>query len=179
LVALYKYGGLYMDMDVIVLKPLDSLSNTMGSEILANGEIRLNGAIMAFNKSSPFLRQCLEEFTATYDDTLLEWNGAELVTRVANSSIGKGGKRWIEDADVLQIQEPFAFFPIPSSKISRYFVAPTDKQQDEEKELLGRIIDEAYTTHLWNRLTASVVPENGSVIETILNRHCLHCTDIL
>jgi hypothetical protein len=40
-----------MDMDVIVLKPLDSLSNTMGSEILANGEIRLNGAIMAFNKS--------------------------------------------------------------------------------------------------------------------------------
>ncbi|CAM6041137.1 unnamed protein product [Sphagnum compactum] len=179
LVALYKYGGVYMDMDVIVLKPLDSLSNTVGSEILANGEIRLNGAIMAFNKSSPFLRQCLEEFTATYDDTLLEWNGAELVTRVANSSIGKGGKRWIEDADVLQIQEPFAFFPIPSSKISRYLVAPTDKQQDEEKELLGRIIDEAYTTHLWNRLTASMVPENGSVIETILNRHCLHCTDIL
>jgi len=61
----------------------------------------------------------------------------------------------------------------------RYFVAPTDKQQDEEKELLGRIIDEAYTTHLWNRLTASVVPENGSVIETLLNRYCLHCTDIL
>ncbi|CAM6017919.1 unnamed protein product [Sphagnum balticum] len=179
LVALYKYGGVYMDMDVIVLKPLDSLSNTIGSEILANGEIRLNGAIMAFNKSSPFLRQCLEEFTATYDDTLLEWNGAELVTRVANFSIGKGGKRWIDNADLLQIQEPFAFFPIPSSKISRYFVAPTDKQQDEEKELLGRIIDEAYTTHLWNRLTASVVPENGSVIETILNRHCLHCTDIL
>ncbi len=40
-----------MDMDVIVLKPLDSLCNTVGSKILANGEVRLNGAIMAFNKS--------------------------------------------------------------------------------------------------------------------------------
>ncbi len=39
-----------MDMDVIVLKPLDFLCNTVGSEILANGEVCLNGAIMAFNK---------------------------------------------------------------------------------------------------------------------------------
>ncbi len=48
-----------MDMDVIVLKPLDSLSNTIGSEILANGEIRLNGAIMAFNKSRPVFSSCI------------------------------------------------------------------------------------------------------------------------
>ncbi|KAH8939881.1 hypothetical protein BDL97_15G058900 [Sphagnum fallax] len=118
--VLYKYGGVYMDMDVIVLKPLDSLCNTVGSEILANGEVCLNGAIMAFNKCSPFLRQCPEEFTATYNDTLLEWNGAELVTRVANFSTGNGGKRWMEVPDVLQIQHPFAFFPLQSSHIFRY-----------------------------------------------------------
>ncbi len=175
-----------MDMDVILLKPLDSLHNAIGSEILANGEVRLNGAVMVFNKSrsvfdhailqscslwwalgcshvyfeftdlwgssahsieqvqsfnstveihvgwiwwicapfvpfcSPFLRECLEEFTATYDDTLLEWNGAELVTRVANFSIRKGGKKWSEDPEALQIQPPFAFFPLTSSSILRY-----------------------------------------------------------
>ncbi|CAM6069714.1 unnamed protein product [Sphagnum tenellum] len=180
LVALYKYGGVYMDMDVILLKPLDSLHNAIGSEILANGEVRLNGAVMVFNKSSPFLRECLEEFTATYDDTLLEWNGAELVTRVANFSIRKGGKKWSEDPEALQIQPPFAFFPLTSSSILRYFVAPTDKQQEEEeKQLLGRIFEEAFTTHYWNRLTAQLVPENGSLIETVLNQHCLTCTDIL
>ncbi|CAM6035763.1 unnamed protein product [Sphagnum compactum] len=180
LVALYKYGGVYMDMDVILLKPLDSLHNAIGSEILANGEVRLNGAVMVFNKSSPFLRECLEEFTATYDDTLLEWNGAELVTRVANFSIREGGKKWREDPEALQIQPPFAFFPLPSSSILRYFVAPTDKQQEEEeKQLLGKIFEEAFTTHYWNRLTAQLVPENGSLIETVLNQHCLACTDIL
>jgi hypothetical protein len=175
-----RYGGVYMDMDVILLKPLDSLHNAIGSEILANGEVRLNGAVMVFNKSSPFLRECLEEFTATYDDTLLEWNGAELVTRVANFSIRKGGKKWSEDPEALQIQPPFAFFPLTSSSILRYFVAPTDKQQEEEeKQLLGKIFEEAFTTHCWNRLTAQLVPENGSLIETVLNQHCLTCTDIL
>lgn len=40
-----------MDLDVIVLKPLDELHNTLGSELSTNGELRLNGAILAFDKS--------------------------------------------------------------------------------------------------------------------------------
>jgi hypothetical protein len=63
---------------------------------------------------------------------------------------------------------------------SRYFVTPTDKQQQaEEKELLSRIFEESFATHFWSRLTAVVVPEKGSLVETILNQYCLHCTDIL
>lgn len=46
-----RYGGIYMDMDVIVLKPLDALHNTLGSELSTDGELRLNGAILAFDKS--------------------------------------------------------------------------------------------------------------------------------
>jgi hypothetical protein len=40
-----------MDMDMIVLRPLDSLNNTVGSEITPSGELRLNGAILIFDKS--------------------------------------------------------------------------------------------------------------------------------
>ena len=46
-----RFGGIYIDMDMIVLKPLDSLHNTVGSEITASGELRLNGAILIFDKS--------------------------------------------------------------------------------------------------------------------------------
>jgi hypothetical protein len=63
---------------------------------------------------------------------------------------------------------------------SRYLVAPTDKQQQvEEKELLTRIFEELFATHFWSRLTAVVVPEKGSLVETIFYQYCLHCTDIL
>lgn len=40
-----------MDMDMIVLRPLDNLHNTVGSEITASGDLRLNGAILIFDKS--------------------------------------------------------------------------------------------------------------------------------
>ena len=47
----YRFGGIYMDMDMIVLRPLDSLNNTVGSEITPSGDLRLNGAILIFDKS--------------------------------------------------------------------------------------------------------------------------------
>ncbi|CAK9140165.1 unnamed protein product [Ilex paraguariensis] len=49
LAALYKYGGIYLDFDIVVLKPLSSLNNTIGLEdVLARSP--MNGAVMAFRK---------------------------------------------------------------------------------------------------------------------------------
>uniref|UniRef100_A0A7I4DVH9 Alpha 1,4-glycosyltransferase domain-containing protein n=1 Tax=Physcomitrium patens TaxID=3218 RepID=A0A7I4DVH9_PHYPA len=51
LAALYKFGGIYLDMDMLVSRPLNSLHNTVGSEITVTGESRLNGAVLIFEKS--------------------------------------------------------------------------------------------------------------------------------
>ncbi|OMO65804.1 hypothetical protein COLO4_30993 [Corchorus olitorius] len=54
LAALYKYGGIYLDSDIIVLKPLLGLNNSVGLEDqLARSS--LNGAVMAFRKRRPIL----------------------------------------------------------------------------------------------------------------------------
>lgn len=45
-----RYGGIYLDMDMIVLKPLTSLRNTLGSELLPDGHTRPNGAAMFFER---------------------------------------------------------------------------------------------------------------------------------
>jgi len=178
LAALYKYGGIYMDMDVIVLKPLDALHNTLGSELSTDGELRLNGAILAFDKSSLFLKKCLEEFATTYNASSTEWNGAELLTRVANSTLKEEGKSWREFPDLLNIEGPVSFFPLDSSDISKYFTAPKDgNQKQQQRELLTRISKEAYAIHLWSSLTSNLVPETDSLVGTILKHSCLHCTD--
>ncbi|KAG6641491.1 hypothetical protein CIPAW_09G077200 [Carya illinoinensis] len=51
LAALYKYGGIYLDSDIIILKPLSGLNNTVGMEDHLSGS-SLNGAVMAFRKHS-------------------------------------------------------------------------------------------------------------------------------
>lgn len=44
-----RYGGIYIDSDVIVLGSLSSLRNTLGMEDQAAGESP-NGAVMSFEK---------------------------------------------------------------------------------------------------------------------------------
>lgn len=45
-----RYGGVYLDSDVIVLKPLYSLKNSIGIENEMDGDPTFNGAVMAFDK---------------------------------------------------------------------------------------------------------------------------------
>lgn len=48
-VGLCRYGGIYLDSDIIVLNSLSSLDNTVGLENPRAGS-SLNGAVMAFRK---------------------------------------------------------------------------------------------------------------------------------
>ena len=43
-----RYGGIYLDSDVIILKPLSSLKNSLGKE---NEMDVYNGAVMAFDRN--------------------------------------------------------------------------------------------------------------------------------
>ncbi|KAL8508495.1 hypothetical protein ACS0TY_018937 [Phlomoides rotata] len=117
LASLYKYGGIYLDADILVLKSLSGLNNTVGFEDEHTGKT-LNGAVMAFRKHSPFILSCLEEFYASYDDTQLRWNGADLLTRVAKQFLSN--KEISDRKTELQLQPASAFFPISHNTISRY-----------------------------------------------------------
>ncbi|KAL5975745.1 hypothetical protein ACLOJK_020071 [Asimina triloba] len=50
LAAVYKYGGIYLDSDIIVLKSLHSLRNSIAKEERPEAHSNLNGAVMAFEK---------------------------------------------------------------------------------------------------------------------------------
>ncbi|KAI5074829.1 hypothetical protein GOP47_0010790 [Adiantum capillus-veneris] len=119
LAALYKYGGIYLDTDVVLLKPLLPLHNIIGAERSGYEARKLNGAVMAFDKNSVFLLECLLEFTETYDDQLLEFNGAGLVTRVADRMANKQRKTNEDHLTDVQIEEPHAFFPLTREDITR------------------------------------------------------------
>ncbi|PIN24796.1 Alpha-1,4-N-acetylglucosaminyltransferase [Handroanthus impetiginosus] len=167
LAALYKYGGVYLDSDVIVLKALSELNNTIGLEDEA-GET-LNGAVMAFRKHSPFVMECLAEYYASYDDAQLRWNGADLLTRVAKKFLSN--KAISNTKTELQLRPSSVFFPIRQNIISRYFTAPgTETEKLEQDVQLNKILNESVTVHFWNSLTSAVIPESESLVFRLLNR---------
>ncbi|KAI3794624.1 hypothetical protein L1987_37257 [Smallanthus sonchifolius] len=177
LAALYKYGGIYLDSDVIVMKPLYSLSNMVGLEDESSSS-NLNGAVMAFRKHSPFIMECLKEFYASYDDTNLRWNGADLLTRVGSKFLHEqnGFKNQME----LKLQPFFAFFPISRKNITRYFTQPaTDAEKADQDVLYQKILDEALVFHFWNSLTSGLIPEPESLAARLIDQHCIRCSDML
>ncbi|WCJ28493.1 alpha 1 4-glycosyltransferase family protein [Euphorbia peplus] len=177
LAALYKYGGIYLDSDIIVLNSLSSLNNTVGFE----GELTrssLNGAVMAFTKNSLFIMECLKEFYTKYDDTLLRWNGADLLTRVARNFLGKEGKS--PKQQELKLQPSYIFFPIGSRDITSYFAAPAiDEEKAYQDALFDKIQRESLTFHFWNSLTSSLIPEPGSLAARLIDSSCIRCSDVL
>ncbi|XP_039167269.1 uncharacterized protein At4g19900 [Eucalyptus grandis] len=177
LAALYKYGGIYIDFDIIVLKSLSSLNNTVGLESRLDRQ-SLNGAVMAFRRHSPFILECLREFYSVYDDTQFRWNGAELLTRVAGN-FSRSGRREVELLE-LKVQPFFVFFPISSQDIMRYFVAPsTEIERAQQDSLFRKILDKSLTFHFWNSITSSLVPEPGSLVTRLIDHRCIHCSDVL
>ncbi|RLM86087.1 uncharacterized protein C2845_PM04G29680 [Panicum miliaceum] len=178
LAALYKYGGIYLDSDIIVLKPLTLLRNTIGATNPVPGSSDYSGAVLAFEKQSPLLEECLKEFYSTYDDTILQWNSAELMTRViSNLSSKADGNMWHLDTKL----EPSAtFYPISSTDIMRYFSEPDNLVEKAHHDaVFSRIVNDSTTFHFWNGITSTLVPESNSLVERILNRYCLHCLDVL
>ncbi|KAL6856047.1 hypothetical protein ACP4OV_018849 [Aristida adscensionis] len=178
LASLYKYGGIYLDSDVIVLKPLTSLQNSIGAVKQVSGTSTFSGAVLAFEKQSPFLAECLKEFYSTYDDTLLQWNGAELMTRVISNLSTKADES-LRHLNV-KLEPSVTFYPISSDDITRYFTKPDSMAEStRHDELFSRIVNDSTTFHLWNSVTSALVPESNSLVEKILNHYCLHCVDVL
>ncbi|XP_057971764.1 uncharacterized protein At4g19900 isoform X2 [Malania oleifera] len=157
LAALYKYGGIYLDSDIIVLNPLSSLNYSVGLESqLVGGP--LNGAVMAFRKH--------------------RWNGADLLTRVARNFLDKEN---IYDKQMeLKVQPSFIFFPINRNNITRYFTSPaTESERAEQEALFKKILNESLTFHFWSSITSTLVPEPMSLVARLIDRSCIRCLDVM
>jgi len=167
--TLYRYGGIYLDTDVIVMRDMGHLENCVGAELAGeHGEAKiLNGAIMAFPKrGSRFLWDCMAEFNATYRGDLWGWNGPELVTRVA--------ARYPRDDGQLRILPTLAFYPIHWTQIKKYFAAEALEEQHAVWMDMQR---HTYLIHYWNKVTQDLVPESGSLMYKVLNNFCLMCNE--
>ncbi|KAM4883360.1 lactosylceramide 4-alpha-galactosyltransferase [Thomomys bottae] len=136
---LWKFGGVYLDWDFIVLRSLANLSNALGTQ----SRYVLNGAFLAFERGHDFLALCMRDFVAHYNGWIWGHQGPQLLTRVF--------KRWcairsLRDSHACRGVTALpreAFYPIPWQAWEKYFeeVSPGE---------LARLLNASYAVHLWN-----------------------------
>ena len=164
LLMLYKWGGIYMDNDVVVVNPLYSLRNILAWEDVNNQS--LSGAFMAFERGSRFLSDCLVAFANHYSGSDLSTNGSDLLTNV--------WKERNNDAEVVAM--PSALFYMFSKRDIKTECFSTSSLFDAKMKILK---DKAYTVRvnpgdkeIDSKLT------NGTICKHILNSFCVLCNKL-
>ncbi|KAK9715328.1 hypothetical protein RND81_06G157500 [Saponaria officinalis] len=176
LVALYKYGGVYIDADVVILKDVSSLRNSIGIQTMENKSrnqgTTLNNAVLIFDKGHLMLLKFIEEFVNTFNGRRWGFNGPSLVTRV----IYRRNRDKRIKVNVLPLT---AFYPVNWRQIVDYFKKPILKNETNwAQEQLNRVNNKSYGIHLWNKVSRNLTIEEGSIIGKLILDHCIICQDI-
>lgn len=172
---LYKYGGVYIDTDIIVLKSFNSLRNVIGAQSInleTKNWSRLNNAVLVFDKKHPLLFKFIQEFVLTFDGNKWGHNGPYLVSRVVARVTGRPGFNFT-------VLPPSAFYPVDWSRIRSLFEGPGGGGNGVHSEWLNdkleQIRGQSYAVHLWNRQSREIRVEEGSIVDHIVSDCCIFC----
>jgi hypothetical protein len=133
--VLYRYGGIYLDLDVLVLKPFDDLLGSalvMGEE----GDHGLCNAVMIAPEQDPFLRLWMSHYPRSFVPD--GWSEASVIL-----------PRWLAQmhGDLIRVLPESAFFHPSWHQCGRVF---------REPEVL---LESSYACHLWASLAQEVLEQ--------------------
>ncbi|KAL1226403.1 hypothetical protein V5N11_005326 [Cardamine amara subsp. amara] len=174
LVLLYKFGGIYLDTDVIILKPFTNLHNVIGAQTVdpvTRKWSRLNNAVLIFDKNHPLLKKFIDEFSKTFNGNKWGHNGPYLVSRVVSRL------NISSSSDVgFSVLPPSAFYPVDWTRIRGFYRAPANESEANWlRKRLTLLHKHTFAVHLWNRESKKLRIEEGSLIHQLMSHSCIFC----
>jgi hypothetical protein len=152
-VVLYKWGGVYTDLDSILLRPIDSTdmigydhcdqSNLDKCITLAENDSRkyyLAIGFMVLKQNHPLLRKALEYFDTMYNEN--EYSCGTIFITKAYAAL----KTELEENYSLTVHPPSVFYPIPWQDITQY-------SQRMNSTLWEHIKRTSVTLHVWGKVS--------------------------
>ncbi|XP_067907387.1 lactosylceramide 4-alpha-galactosyltransferase-like [Heterodontus francisci] len=163
LVIMWKYGGIYLDTDIIVFKNLRNLTNSIGRE----QQYLLNSAFLAFDQHHDFIGHCLMDFVEHFNGWIWGHQGPQLVTRVLKKWCQKKSITKIRQCKGVRMLPPEAFYPIRWQDWKKYFEVMS---KSETQQLLKN----SYAVHIWNKKSHGTPFRIGSkvMIDQLSSAYC-------
>ncbi|XP_051874901.1 lactosylceramide 4-alpha-galactosyltransferase-like [Pristis pectinata] len=165
---LWKYGGIYLDTDVISLKPLEFINFTC-----EQSDNYANGAALGFSRNHSFIRDCMIDYVENYDGDRWGWQGPDLITRML--------KKWCRSEklndflnqkcqDVTFFPKDW-FYPISYMNWKVYFQNDTWKKNSSVEDNFAN----SRGVHIWNFLSgrqSNPIKETRSYMEYFFKNYC-------
>ncbi|KAM7299028.1 lactosylceramide 4-alpha-galactosyltransferase [Ixodes scapularis] len=164
LLILWKYGGAYADLDVMVLKDMAGLTSSLCRELFP----MVGNGVMRFQKEHPFLASCLVEFARAYTPQLFAHNGPRLLERTLDRLCPKKPVMHTPYFNVcsgVTVLPHEAFYPVPYTEWRTLFQASSASH-------VLRLVSKSYTLHLWNSQSKSTYMEPGSAYDALMKTFC-------
>ncbi|EDW29195.1 GL19577 [Drosophila persimilis] len=157
--TLYRYGGLYLDMDVVVLQKMEDVPpNYTGAESnthLAAGVMSL--AATGFGHE--IAESCLRDFQHNFAGKDWGNNGPGVITRVAQQICGTKDITLMQEDSKrclgFKVYGRGAFYAVPWKQWRDFF------EPEKLEETMGRTKD-SYVVHVWNKHSNQLPIKVGS-----------------
>ncbi|MEE6500862.1 hypothetical protein FKM82_003958, partial [Ascaphus truei] len=160
---IWKYGGIYMDTDVISIRPI------MDENFVAAEFSQISGsAVFGMSPRNYFTWNCLKNFVQNYKGEVWGYQGPSLLTRVLKELCDLPKFQAAEDikCESISFLNPQRFYPISYPSWQKYFQVwktwPT--------------FSSSYGLHLWNFMNRAghktVVPGSNTLVDHLYQQYC-------
>ncbi|KAK9883260.1 hypothetical protein WA026_001446 [Henosepilachna vigintioctopunctata] len=169
--TLWKYGGIYLDLDVIVLKSFETLPpNFTGCETFFN----LGAGILGFGPSDEdgghiMAAEILEDLKDNFNGSSWGFSGPGVVTRLALKHCKTNETKILcgricDDYNIYKIEK---FYPLAWSSWEKYF-------NEKDTKLTLKQTKDSHIIHMFNKLSYSrKIPLNSiSAYTTFAKKYC-------
>lgn len=163
--TLWKYGGIYLDLDVVVMTSLENLTNFAGAEDWDD----VAAGVMGFSSNDLGRRMaeaCLRDLKKNFRGNDWGNNGPGVITRTLQKICST---KYTQDMSVsrchgFKVFPPSTFYPIHYKKWKKYF------EKDKNNSTM-KLLEQAKAIHVWNKLSKSTkVQLNDDVPYSIIAR---------
>lgn len=155
---LWKNGGIYLDLDCIVMRPLDSLNNTVGTvrDFIPNW---IENGVMAFSAGHPFLYFLMKSMILAFrPDNYLSLGPPALTEAILDfcNRDDLPGNRLLRCSrnSSLFIQPPDSFYAIGSGRADAFY-------QSEVKLDDWNMLEHSLLTHIYDSGSGRPVPPSS------------------
>ncbi|XP_056419507.1 alpha-1,4-N-acetylglucosaminyltransferase-like [Hyla sarda] len=160
---MWKYGGIYMDTDIISLHPVPT-----NNFIAAESSAFTSSSVFGLSPFHSLTWEFMQNFVENYRGNYWGYQGPRLFTRVMHRLCGNLEFKSVDDnvtcGDVSYLH-PERFYPIVSSAWKTYF--------EVWKNL--PTFNRSYGLHFWNYMNKereTMVPESSTLAEHLYQQHC-------